>query len=240
MKLWWFISVSLLCSTLTAQTEGRTRYVEGQRLEQANQIQAARRAYLGAIKADPTLLEARFSLASLYRRDEIYDSAVWYFESVLALNARHLKAHQELAAVYQLQGNFDKAISQYKLMLQHHPGYPQGYYGLAQTYFAQEQYQQAVFNSETAMRLYSEMGSQENAADARMLAAQGYFQQGDYDTALKYLKASKKYYEDKAYYPYYIGFCYLGLGEMDKARTYFAQAEVMGYKLPAYITERLK
>lgn len=222
-------------NTGTNSPDAKTHYFAA--TEAANPM-LAKRYFFQAIEADTNYVDALNQLANLYAEMELYDSAVHFFETALERYPRGIRSHEGLARVRQLQGDFDGAVQQYESLLRHFSDYPPAYYGIALVHFNQNKYDETIRNSEQAMRLYLRANRSLAAADARMLAAQAYQKQGDYAQALKYLKASKKHFGDKAYYPYRIGMCYFMMGKTDKAEEYFVLAEMKGYKVPAHVRKK--
>ncbi|MEM7660146.1 MAG: tetratricopeptide repeat protein [Bacteroidota bacterium] len=222
-------------NTGTTSPEAKSHYRTA--TQAANPV-VAKQQLFQAIANDANFVDAYNQLANLYIDLEQYDSAAHYYETSLDRYPRGIRAHQGLARVCQLQGNFTGAVQQYEELLRHFPNYPPAFYGIALVQFNQNNYSETIRNSEQAMRLYLQANRPLPAADARMLAAQAYQQQGEYAQALKYLKASKKHFGDKAYFPYRIGMCYFMMGKPAKAEEYFAEAELKGYKVPTHVRQR--
>jgi anaphase-promoting complex subunit 3 len=227
---------------LSAQTPSsgnaasRGLIAEGNRL-MASSPGAAASAFRRAAQADSLYPDAWLGLAGAYQVQQKHDSAIYAYRRLLRIAPRHLIARQQLAAAYQMNNDPDASIQEYKELLKYQPGYPHAHYGMGLVYFSQEDYPNAIIQSETAMRIFLEGGSPDLAADARMVAAQGYLQEGNYDRALQYLKASRKHYEGRPIYHYLTGLCYKQLGDKSKATESLRIADQMGYKLPPYLKE---
>ena len=223
----------------TATEAARRLYQEAKTAQRVGNLDRARQLLRLTIAEDDNFVNALDDLGALYREAGVLDSAVFFFNRSLELNPRGVVAHQNLAAVYQLNGQYEQAIEQYRELLSHHRSYPEAYYGMALAYYNQEQYPQCIQNAEVAMSLYLSANQALNAADARMLAGQAYMDSGDYKQAIKYFKASRKHFEEKPYFHYYIGYSYLALGDIKSAREYIDKAEMMGYRVPQHIRNRL-
>lgn len=246
MKYFTFLllSCSLSLSTYgqysgTATEGARLLYQEAKEAQQMGQMGRAKQLLRLTIAEDGNFVNPLDDLGSVYREQGVMDSAIFFFQRSLELNPRGVVAHQNLAAVYQLEGQYQAAIDQYRTLLSYHRSYPEAYYGTALAYYNLEQYDACIKYAESALGLYMAASQSLNAADARMLAGQGYMYSGDYKHAIKYFKASKKHFEDRPYYHYYIGFCYLGMGNDKSAREYIDKAAIMGYRVPQHIRNRL-
>jgi len=206
-----------------------------------------------ALHEDTAFIDAHIAhgiaCRQLYRQNEALKS----FNKAINLYPRSLLAHEQLALLYKDMGFFEDAAGVYKQLLTHYPGYAAGFSGLAETYFslgekksgvesseAIEAFRASIQAAEMGMSLYLRTENNRNAADLRLLAARGYMEIGDYGKALKYMKASRRQLEDKPYYYYYLGLCYFRKGDKEKASEYLDQARSMGYRVPAYLENRLK
>ena len=238
------LSCSLSLSTYGqydgSATEGaRLLYQEAKQAIRTGDVEQAKQLLRLTILEDAGFVNPLDDLGSIYREQGRLDSAVYYFQRSLAVSPRGVVAHQNLAAVYQLDGQYQAAIDQYRELLSYHRSYPEAYYGTALAYYNLEQYEPCIKYAESALSLYLAANQSLNAADARMLAGQAYMYSGDYKQAIKYFKASKKHFEARPYYHYYIGFSYLGMGNLKTAREYIDTAAAMGYRVPQHIRSRL-
>jgi len=195
---------------------------------------------LKEVAANPTYIPAIDKLADLYRSIGNIDSTIYYYQRSLELKPEGIIARQSLAAAYLVKEDFDTSIKHYKVLQKDHPDYPEVYHGLSRVYLAKKDYQLAIKNSEVALRWYIAAKKNLHAADARLLMGKAYMYERDYKTAIKYFKAGKKHYQDKAFYHYHIGYCYLYLKKDKVAKEYLSQAEDMGYQLPVYVKDKLK
>jgi tetratricopeptide (TPR) repeat protein len=238
------ILLSFLCSfcslfaqfnTSSTSPEALDHYRDAR--EMANPIHA-KQAFQLAIAADTNFVDAYDQLAALLGELAQYDSARHYYQLSLDKYPRGIRAHEGLARLYQIQGDFESALNQYQELLRHYPNYPPAYYGMALIHFSENNFPETIRDSEQALRLYLAANRPLPAADARMLAAQAYQSIGNYQEALKYLKASKKQFGDKPYYHYRVGMCYFMMGKSDKAEDCFVQAEQKGYKVPTHVRKK--
>lgn len=206
-----------------------------------------------ALDADSSFIDAYLAhgivCRQLYKKNEALKS----FNKAISLYPRSLIAHEQLALLYQEMGYLEDAVNVYKQLLTHHPAYADGYVGLAKAFFglgeekastssteAVHAYMSCVKASDMAMRLYLRTENNRRAADVRLLAARAYMEVGDYNSALKYMKASKRQLEDKPYFHYYVGLCYFRKGDKEKAKSSFDAARSMGYQIPEYMEDRLQ
>lgn len=225
---------------VSVSEEARRLFSEGKRAHNLGNWEMAKRSYLAALTEDPQFTSSMDALAKVYREENKIDSSIFFFNKSLEIFPRNLEAHQELAAAYQLQSDFDAAIKQYLSLLNHYPGYPEAYYGLARVYLSIEEYAKAIKHSEYAMQLYLAGGRYLQAAESRWLAGRAYLNLDEDQRAIRYFKASKKHFQDKPYYHYYLGLAYLKLDKMKEAQEYLTIAETMGYQVPEYIKDRLE
>lgn len=214
-------------------------YSEAKNELQAGNTERAKQLLLLTVAEDANFVNPLDDLGALYREAGVLDSAVYFFKRSLENAPRGVVAHQNLAAVYQLDGQYEAAIEQYRELLSYHRSYPEAYYGMALSYYNLEQYAACIQHAEIALGLYLNANQALHAADARMLAGQAYMYSGEYKQAIKYFKASRKHFEGRPYYHYYIGFSYLAMGDVKNARTYIDTAESMGYRVPQHIRNRL-
>ncbi|MEL6675685.1 MAG: tetratricopeptide repeat protein [Bacteroidota bacterium] len=245
MKNVLFLGLTCFCFSLFAQSPNASQntqntYLNAQKAQQKGDLAMAKGYYLQAIADAPDYIPPYRDLARLYRDNAQLDSSILLYQSLLEKNPRDLQTHQDLAAAFMMEARYHDAITQYKALLKHYPDFPAAFYGIAMAYFNLEQYSDAVLNSELAMRMYLSSKSNLNAADARMLAGKSYLELNNFDKAIKYFKASKKHFQGKPYFPFYLGLAYLGKGDKDKARQYFGQAEALGYNIPSNYSQQLK
>ncbi|RMG27779.1 MAG: hypothetical protein D6730_06495 [Bacteroidetes bacterium] len=230
-------SSSTIVASNAAELSSKKREVAAQKPD--SKLDSLKTAYLRMVQEHPGYVPALDQLAGLYRSMGQLDSAIFYYQRSLELQPGGIIARQSLAAAYLVQEDYPTAISHYQQLIRQHPDYPEAYQGLARVYLAQKAYEKAIQNSEIALRWYLIAKKHEHAADARMLAGQAYMGIRDYKRAIKYFKASKKHFKDKAFYHYYIGYSYLRLNKEKEAMTYLRTAQNMGYQLPTYVKARL-
>jgi len=240
-----FVLLCITCSTsltFAQRTYRGGRSVKAVQLYKRADLQTqlgneklAKQLYLNAIHQDRNFTEAIDNLADLYRMNGMLDSAIHYYRTSLDTKPNGILARQNLAASYQLIGNYDQALETYHELLAYYPNYPEAYYGLAKVYIDKKDYFRGISHAEVALRKFMQSKEMVRAADARMLAARAYMLDRQYNTAKKYLKANKKYFEHKPFYHYYLGRCYAELDKTKKAEKYLNQAKRMGYRLPTYV-----
>ncbi|TAE54718.1 MAG: hypothetical protein EAZ89_06400 [Bacteroidetes bacterium] len=237
LALFVFVPVLTLCGQRSP--EARDLLARGNNAESSDP-QGAMEYYRSAVSTDPAWADPRLALAMLFQKLGNTDSAIAWYERVLAVAPRHLEAAQSLAAAYHMESRYDDAISAYRTLLTYYADYPYAYYGMGLVYYSQQDYDRAITNGETALRIFLAGDRADLASDARMLAGQGYMQQGNYERAIQYFKASRKHYEGKPFYHYYLGYSYLMMGNKEKGVEALLLSEQMGYKIPAYIKNRMQ
>lgn len=206
-----------------------------------------------ALEVDNDFIDAYLAHGIVCRQLYKKNQALKSFNKAISLYPRSLIAHEQLALLYQEMGRLEDAVNVYKQLLTHYPAYADGYVGLAKAYFglgedrantssteAIHAFMSCVKASDMAMRLYLRTENNKRAADVRLIAGRAYMEAGDFNSALKYMKASKRQLEDKPYFHYYLGLCYFRKGDKDKAKSSFADARDMGYKIPQYMEDRLQ
>ena len=201
--------------------------------------QKAKQLYLRALAEDEDYVEAIDHLGDIYQQVGDLDSAEFYYQQSLKLKPEGVIAGSNLAAVYQKQGLQDSAIAQYHRLISIYPEYPGAYHGLAAIYLNEKDYDNGIKAAEAALKLYLNAGRPLLAADARMLAGQGYMHLENYKKAIRYFKASKKHFVAKSYFHYYIGYSYMKMGKLAEAQEYLDRSEKMGQQLPTQVKERL-
>ena len=249
-----FLSVILTCSLITTFAQkkpsplayndshspaARELFRDAGDQGRAGKIDRAKCLYLKALEADETYVEAIDHLGDIYQQEGQLDSAGYYYQRSLTLKPDGVIASSNLAAVYQKQGLQDSAIAQYHELVSLYPEYPGAYHGLAAIYLNEKSYEKGIRAAEAALKLYLNAGRPLLAADARMLAGQGYMHLENYKKAIRYFKASKKHFVAKSFYHYYIGYSYMKLGKFDEAKDYLDRSEKMGHQLPTQVKERL-
>jgi len=241
------IVITCSCLCLPAQTyyrgnvalEAFKLYKSADLQHKLGNVDVARSLYQKALLEDDRFIEAMDNLGDIYRKKGLLDSAVYYYQMSLDLEPEGILAYQNLAATYQLQEKYDEAIGVYVDLLDQYPNYPEAYYGLGKLFLLQKDYFRSQYYANIAIAKFLKEKESHRAADARLLAGRSYLAHGNYKKAIRYFKANRKYFSQKAFYPYYIGVGYLKLGKEQKARKYLEKAEIRGYQLPVYVTERL-
>ncbi|MEM6764028.1 MAG: tetratricopeptide repeat protein [Bacteroidota bacterium] len=225
---------------VSTSEDARSHFQQGYQALQSKLYKSAKSYFLRSTQADPKFVDALDYLAETYRDLSMLDSTIFYYEKSLKIYPRNLLTHQNLAAAYQLKSEYNAAILQYKNLLLYYPGYPEAFYGMALSYFNLAKYDEARVYSENAMRSYLSGGRNENAADARMLAARCYLELNENKTALKYFNVNKKYFKEKPIFHYYKGLAYLKMEKGKEARSAFDKATELGFEVPSHIQSRLE
>lgn len=177
------------------------------------------------------------SAISAYRRSSLNSPAIWNkmgiayqhmyaldfakanYEKALELNPSYAEAINNLGTVYYGEKNYHKAEHYYHKALKFKPNCASFYSNLGTAYFAERKYKQGlaayqrafsldpnVFVNESLERI-AEIGPTEEQAMLNYALAKLYAQAGNFETALKYLRAAldegfddrKKLMEDKEF-----------------------------------------
>ncbi|MEO0472438.1 MAG: tetratricopeptide repeat protein [Bacteroidota bacterium] len=227
--------------TSSYNSQANALYESGQEANKEKRYKDAKALYQAALRLDPSFVNAMDGMASVYFVNGQLDSAIYFHQASIKVNPRHLLAHQRLIATYLKRGNYENAIQANQEVLKQFRNNPRIYaetlFGMANIYFGQKDYRSALPLSEEAMRIYLDGEQSESAAQARLLAAKSHMNLANYELAIRYFKAGRKYFGNQAFHHYYLGFCYLRSGKTDKADDYLRQAELMGYQIPPYIAK---
>lgn len=210
-------------------------YTQATGLERTGKKDEAKKLFLQVIRLDSAHYMALDQLGEYYREKEKIDSAIHYFNLSKSINKDGILARQSLASLYQIKGNTESAMTEYKQILEVYPNDPQAFYGLGILHMSKNEYTPAIGYAESAVRLFQKGKLDKQAADAKLLAGQGYMNNEEYKKALKYFESVRKDFDTKHYYYYYVGLCKLKMGDLEDAQQNFSKAERMGYKIPVPI-----
>lgn len=215
---------------------------------QANQGKAL---LLKALSYDYNYIDAIRQLADFYYTRNQIDSAIYYYERNINILPRDLYAHNWLVTIYLQIKDYDAALIQYDLILRTFADKREvladTYYNIADIeYRYKNRWQASIDMSEEAMRQYLSIASHlENpayralvntkAAQARMIAAKGYYVLGNHKIALKFLKENAKYLDGDPEYMFFLGNTYYQLGKTEKGEVFIRQAFLNGFEIPLEI-----
>lgn len=240
MSLWLITPMWAQFQTGTGSAEAMEAYEAGLEALAEGKPATAAAFFEDASEADERFVDAYLGLGRSFLILGELENAIKSFDEAVTLYPRSLEGLQQLAIAYQIQGNYEMAISSYKQMLFHYPDYPKAYDGLARAFYANKNYNAAIISAEQAMGLYLQNDANKEAANVRLIAAQGSIEIGDFEKAIKYIKACKKQMDGSPAYYYHLGYCFYKMGKKDKALEHLQTAEEMGYRVPNYLKNNLE
>lgn len=248
-----FPSVNAQISTKTYNANAQDAYDRAMSQKEAGQDRAAKAALHEAIKFDPNYVDALRQLADYHYTENLLDSAIFYYDRNVNIIPRDLFAHNWLVTIYLQQKNYEAALGQYDAILRTFTDRPtvqaDVYFKIAETEFSyMNRWQNAITTGEEAMKRYLGLAQMvddekslrlvnQKAAQARMIAAKGYFLLGNYKIALKYLKENAKHLGSEAEYQFFLGNTYYELGKTEKGIPLVRQAILQGYEIPREVLE---
>lgn len=248
-----FHSLNAQIETITYNASAQQAFDQAISLKDAGQHSSAKASLRSALKHDPRYIDAMRQLADYYFTENLLDSAIHFYNANIDVNPRDFYAHNWLVTIYLQQQNYDAALGQYNNILRTFADdrrlelQADTYYNIAKVeYRFKNNWQNAIDTGEEAMRKYlllSELFAQEKdkgiarkkAAQARMIAAKGYFLLGNYKIALKYLKENASYLGADPEYQFFLGNTYYQLGKTDKGTPLIKRSFTNGYEIPKEI-----
>ncbi len=237
--------------TSSYNAAARNHYQQALNQRDAQDLPGAKRLLRLALQEDNRYVDAYDQMADLYYRQNLLDSAVYYYQQSVNIIPRHLLSHQRLALVFKQQNEFSAALVQYDVILRTFGDNPvimaETYMSMAQVYEhgikddqGNPDWQGLMRSAEEAMRLYVMGGQTEKAARARSSAAKAYYHLGTYNIALRYLKESLKVEPSDPEMNYYLGATYLKMKKLDKANEYLSRSIELGYEIPRDVIQEWK
>lgn len=128
-------------------------------------MDSAFRAFLRAVKVNPTLSESRANLGNIYLKKGQVAQAIGEYRAALDINPNDAKTHNNLGNAYTQRGSFGYAVSEYSQAIRLDPNFVDGYKNLALVYSKQARYSRAKLELEKAIYLgiadagcYSQLG----------------------------------------------------------------------------------
>ncbi|MEM6342591.1 MAG: tetratricopeptide repeat protein [Bacteroidota bacterium] len=249
------LALSSLSSTAQIETKtydpnAQAAYDQALSFKNAGQHASAKASLRKALSYDQRYIAALRQLADYYFTENLLDSALYYYGQNIEFYPRDFYAHNWVVTILLQQQNYDAALSQYNNILRTFGDdrsielQADTYYNIAKVEFRfKNNWQNAIDTGEAAMRKYlllSELFARptekkiakEKAAQARMIAAKGYFLLGNYKIALKYLKENASYFGSDPEYHFFLGNAYYQLGKTEKGAPLIKQAFTEGYEIP--------
>src|SRR6266536_1946856 len=106
-----------------AAQKTRSLLVEGTRLLEANQAEAARIKFETALKLDPASAEAYYMLGVTHEQKRDLSSAVAAYRSALQYAPKMAEAHDRLGFALGQQGKIEEALREFRLAVAGKPGF---------------------------------------------------------------------------------------------------------------------
>jgi tetratricopeptide (TPR) repeat protein len=186
------VPVDLAMTSLPPETQGDLLVIHQRYL-------AAIAAYQRGPKDSPILWN---KLGIAYQHMYALDFAKLQYEKALSINPKYPEALNNLGTVYYGEKDYHKAEALYKKALHYKPECASFYSNLGTAYFAEHKYKQGlaayqrafaidpeVFIRESMERI-AELGPLEEQAQLNYTLAKLYAQAGNFDAAIKYLRAA--------------------------------------------------
>jgi tetratricopeptide (TPR) repeat protein len=119
---------------LEAKATDHTAFQRAREAESRGQWEEATRQYHWALSLNPTLVEARNNLGTLYIRQQQLAAAIDEFQSAIRLDPNYAVARNNLGSAYFLSGQEAQAVQEFLMALNIDGGYVSPLYNLASLY----------------------------------------------------------------------------------------------------------
>src|SRR6266511_3165645 len=106
-----------------AAQKTRSLLVEGTRLLEANQAEAARIKFEAVLKLDPASAEAYYMLGATYEQKRDLSPAIAAYRSALQYAPKMAEAHDRLGFALGEQGKIEEALREFRLAAEDKPGF---------------------------------------------------------------------------------------------------------------------
>ncbi len=176
-------------------------------------------AYKLALTINPVFVQASFNLGCCYVQTHQYDSAIYHLTQAVTRDPNYVDAYMQMGMAYFQTKQYDKAEPLFKKALEINPGDVNAVNNLGAIYLNQNKYPQAIeiFKKAIAMN--------PNYVNAYSNLGHCYFQLKQYQATIdilnKSLSLDPKHVNDIPF----LALSYQGLGNMDMARRYEAEAK---------------
>jgi tetratricopeptide (TPR) repeat protein len=130
--------------TVEAQDAGQTAFERAREAEFYGQWEEAKRFYRQALALNPTWVEARNNLGTLYVRQQQLTAAIDEFQAAVRLDPHYAIARNNLGSAYVLSGQEARAVQEFFAALHIDGGYVSPLYNLASVYARRGDVGQAV------------------------------------------------------------------------------------------------
>lgn len=197
-----------------------TNYYKAQFLEGLGKEKEARAIYLALIKENEVCEKAYYELARLYGKIEDYDQALTCINKAISsaaiLRSKEVGRNYFLRAlIYTRQKLYDKARADYDMVIRLNYEVTRAYYNKGALYEEEEQLEEAMSCYEKAVALGDHK--------ANYHLGEIYYKQQNYEKAMVYY--THQLGEEMSDYCYTArAWCYLKLGEIEKAKADFEDA----------------
>ena len=110
--------------------------------------------YEEVLSADPAVVEAEYSLATIYNNLHKWDEAVNCYKNVVAKDPANAEAYYCLGSLYKKQQKYDMAMDAFTSAVQVDEAFSQAHYHLSLLYFIDGEFEEARKHAESAQKDY--------------------------------------------------------------------------------------
>lgn len=203
----------------SARAIGLARHLKGKALLARGDREAAERALLSAVEAEPDLLPPHVLLTRLYLEEKRVPDLVAHFEDVVARSPDFLTAYMVLGMVHDRAGRQEKANAAYRRALEVKPDFAPAANNLAWNLAVGEGRLDEAFG--LARTAKSGMPGDPHVSDTMGWI---YFLLGHPWKAVGELEQAVSRSPDHPVFNHHLGTVYLEAGEPEKARVFLARA----------------
>jgi tetratricopeptide (TPR) repeat protein len=128
------------------------QYLEGVKLQQQGQLDAAIAAYQKALRLNPNMAEAYLNMGAALAAQGKQTEAIAAYRQAITRNPNIPQAHHNLGNALAQQGQYDEAIAAYQQAIRINPNYAKAYFNLGNIQAKQGQTEPAIANWQQAIR----------------------------------------------------------------------------------------
>jgi tetratricopeptide (TPR) repeat protein len=187
--------------------------LEGDRLRQAREFEAAVRSYQAAIEKGADVAQAWFGLGQVYLQQNDPSSALNAFEQALEADPENRLVEVEMGHCYRYLGALNEAVVHYERFLEKFPSDYWGLLGLGQVHLSAGRLDAARSTFEKLVQAHG------NDARGHFLLGRTLQQQGDLEAARKELRQAVTLDEHQ-------GEAWFALGQVELGRVYRGQGQL--------------
>lgn len=210
----------------------------GIQAEIANNLAAAKEAYLKAIEFDPNYCDVFDNLGRVHRVQGDYEYAQYYYEKSIEIAPENPAPHINLAIVYLFQKETEKALAEYEFVVKTSPDNPEGHFGMGHIYTLMDRCDLAVDKFARAEEIYLAQNSPW-VHDAQAKMGLCHYELGDFVEAKDYLEKAYDSHQDNADINFSLGIIYMNprFENMVLAEQYIRRAQDLGKFIPDVIAK---